>query len=388
MMRSRWTILAVLFLARFGMAFQFESIGALAPVLGGIHGFGLSEIGLLVGLYLGPGIIVAIPGGAIARWLGDRRVIGYSMVLMLAGGLLVAVADQLWLVSAGRVISGVGGVVINIVMTKMVVDWFTGREISTAMAIFINSWPVGIAAALVILPLAESAGGLWLSWATTLAVIALGMAAFLALYRPAEDAPAPSGGLRIVRFPFAPLLVSALIWALYNVALATIYSFGPAFLTERGFGLSAAGSMTGVFMIALALSIPAGGIASDRTGRPGLVITAGMLSFCLLVLMVFAAPIWVGPYLLTLALFCFGFAGGPVVALPSRFLAPQSRAFGMGVYYAIYYAVMMFGPYFAGVVSDWAGNAGAALAFGIGASAAGLLGLSVFFAVERRATAA
>ncbi len=66
-MRSRWAILAVLFLARFGMAFQFESIGALAPVLGGIQGFSLSEIGLLVGLYLGPGIIVAIPGGAVAK---------------------------------------------------------------------------------------------------------------------------------------------------------------------------------------------------------------------------------------------------------------------------------------------------------------------------------
>ena len=48
--------------------------------------------------------------------------------------------------------AGIGGVIMNVLMTKMVADWFTGKEISTAMAIFVNSWPIGIAISLLMLP--------------------------------------------------------------------------------------------------------------------------------------------------------------------------------------------------------------------------------------------
>jgi MFS family permease len=52
----------------------------------------------------------------------------------------------------GRLLAGVGGVILNVLMSKMVTDWFADKEIATAMGIFVNSWPVGIALALVILP--------------------------------------------------------------------------------------------------------------------------------------------------------------------------------------------------------------------------------------------
>ena len=37
----------------------------------------------------------------------------------------------------GRLVSGAGGVIFNVQMTKMVADWFAGQEIATAMAIFL-----------------------------------------------------------------------------------------------------------------------------------------------------------------------------------------------------------------------------------------------------------
>lgn len=85
-MHYRWVVLAVLFLARTSMAFQFQSVAALAPLVAADHGASLADIGLLIGLYFAPGIVIAIPGGAIARLLGDRRVLAGGMVLMLAGG--------------------------------------------------------------------------------------------------------------------------------------------------------------------------------------------------------------------------------------------------------------------------------------------------------------
>ncbi|MEO1318641.1 MAG: MFS transporter, partial [Pseudomonadota bacterium] len=65
-----WRLLAVLFAARATMAFQFQAVAALAPSLMERHGVGLAEIGLLIGLYLSPGLVAAYPGGAIGRRFG------------------------------------------------------------------------------------------------------------------------------------------------------------------------------------------------------------------------------------------------------------------------------------------------------------------------------
>ena len=63
-MRNRWGILAVLFTVRLTMGFQFQSVAAVAPLLGGEFGVGIADIGLLIGLYFTPGVALALPGGA------------------------------------------------------------------------------------------------------------------------------------------------------------------------------------------------------------------------------------------------------------------------------------------------------------------------------------
>jgi hypothetical protein len=42
--------------------------------------------------------------------------------------------------------------VLNVISSKMVADWVAECEIATAMALFLNSWPFGIAIALLVLP--------------------------------------------------------------------------------------------------------------------------------------------------------------------------------------------------------------------------------------------
>ena len=82
-MRNRWGILAVLFAVRLTMAFQFQTVAAVAPLLTTQFGVGIAEIGFLIGLYFTPGIVLALPGGAIGTWLGDRRTGLCALVLML-----------------------------------------------------------------------------------------------------------------------------------------------------------------------------------------------------------------------------------------------------------------------------------------------------------------
>ena len=383
-MPSRWSILAVLFIARMTMSFQFQSVAVISPLLVDSYGVSSADIGLLIGLYLAPGMVVAIPGGAIAARFGDKRIVNTSLILMLIGGAMIGWGPSWGWLIAGRVLAGAGGVVINIVMTKMLMDWFVGREISTAMGIFINSWPVGIALSLLTMPELAAIGGLDLAWAAVMAVIALGLFLFVLVYRPPETAAAPAVRITVTKLPMFALFLAASIWALYNAALAMVFSFGPAFLNQRGWDLTSASSATSIFIIVVAISVPLGGILADRTGRRDAVIVASLLGYAVLLPLVLVAPSWAVPLLFVVVGLTFGLGAGPIVTLPSLILRPESRAFGTGVYYSIYYALMMAAPALAGVMADQFGSIGVAFILGSMMLVVGILALGAFRRVVAR----
>jgi MFS family permease len=74
-LRNRWGILAVLFVVRAAMAFQFQSVAAVAPLLSREFGVSLADIGVLIGLYFAPGVALAMPGGAIGQRFGDKTTV-------------------------------------------------------------------------------------------------------------------------------------------------------------------------------------------------------------------------------------------------------------------------------------------------------------------------
>src|SRR5688572_6127990 len=120
----RWRMLAIQFAVRTAMAFQFQSVAVVAPLLGRDLGLGSADLGLLIGLYLAPGIALALPGGAIGQRFGDRQVVLAGLGLMVVGGLVMALIPSWGAQVAGRLLSGVGGVLLNVLMSKMVTDWF------------------------------------------------------------------------------------------------------------------------------------------------------------------------------------------------------------------------------------------------------------------------
>ena len=382
-MAKRWQILFVLFFARMTMSFQFEAVAALSPIIAKSYGLDIADIGLLIGLYLMPGVVVAIPGGAIAARFGDKRVIGVSMILMLAGGAMVGWGPGWNWWAAGRVLSGVGGVMVNIVMTKLLMDWFVGREISTAMAIFINSWPMGIALSLLTMPGLAAVGGLYLGWAAVLSVIGLGLVMFAVIYHPPANAVAVAARISVSRLPYLALLLAAGVWALYNAALLLVFSFGPAYLAQRGWELTLASSATSVFIIATAIAVPIGGMIADRTRRRDGVIVASLLGFAVVLPLVLVVSDGMVPVILAGAGLVFGLGAGPIVSLPSVVLTPEIRAFGTGVYYSIYYAMMMAAPALGGAVAMQAGSVSATFILSALLTVLAAVTLGVF----RRATA-
>ena len=363
-MRNRWGILAVLFAVRSTIAFQFQSVAAVAPLLTSQFGVSLADIGILIGLYFAPGVALALPGGAIGQRFGDKRTALGALLLMLAGSAMMAAAASWHIQIAGRLVAGAGSVILSVQLAKMLTDWFAGKEIATAMAVLVNSWPLGIAVCLLVLPLIGTQYGVGAAHLGVAAFAAGGFVLLATLYRPPADVAVASTATtpRLDRNTTLAVITAGLIWGLFNVGFATLVSFGPSMLVERGWSIAEAGSTISIMLWVSVISVPLGGLLADRTGRPGtIVVVSCIVSAALVVLL----PRIGAVALMVIALgLISGLPAGPIMSLPARVLAPQTRGIGMGVFFTMFFACMMLGPVIGGACAKWAGSAAAAFDFG------------------------
>ena len=309
-----------------------------------------------------------------------------GLVLMFIGGILGGASDSYGMLSAGRFISGVGAVLLNVLLTKMTTDWFADREIVLAMAILINAWPIGIGIALITLgPLGEA-----LSWSVafyaTAAVAVVGLLLVTALYRsPETNGVAGSTGVKVFALSFREVRLVSLagvVWALYNVAYAIMLGFAPSFLISRGESVTEAGFIISLNTWFLVASVQIGGMLAQKWGRTTTIMVVGITAFGTgLALM----PLVPSPLLLILVMGIFGgLPAGAIVALPAEILKPENRGPGLGLFITWFYAAMAVMPPIAGWLRDISGDAGAPLYFGGFVMVAGLPFLGLLRGLQRR----
>src|SRR5437879_1307849 len=142
---SRWTVLALLFATRIGLGIHFQTVGSIADPLVRDLDLNFAEVGTLIGLFNAPGLVLSIPAGLAGRYVSDRILVAGGLAAMVAAGALAVVADDFGMLALARLLAGAGFVVSTLYLTKMVADWFAGRELATAMAVLVMSWPFGIA---------------------------------------------------------------------------------------------------------------------------------------------------------------------------------------------------------------------------------------------------
>src|SRR5215210_6100113 len=140
-MHDRWLALALIFVTRVSMGVQFQSIAAVGPLVVEDLRLSYAQLGTLVGLYLLPGVALALPGGLLGRRFGQRRTVVGSLAVMVLGGLLTASSETFLIAAAGRVLSGGAAVLMNMAIIKLTADWFAEREMATAMAVMLTAWP-------------------------------------------------------------------------------------------------------------------------------------------------------------------------------------------------------------------------------------------------------
>lgn len=352
---ARWQMLFVLFLARTAMAYQFQTVASDGPFLIDSLGIGFAQLGTLIGLYMLPGIVIALPGGMLGQRFGVKRVVLIGLALMAAGGVLTG-TNSVELVFVGRLVSGLGAVFVNVLMTKMVADWFSGREIVTAMAMFIASWPLGIALGLISFPPLAAA----YSWVAVMQAAAAVAAACLvlvaAIYRDSPDAPADNGRLQLDLSRREWLLVSlaGFIWGSYNAGYVILISFLPEFFSQRGYSLTEASGIVSLLAWVLIPSVPLAGYLAERLRRPNLVMIGGLTSVAIAAAALPLAAVPIVPF--AVVVLTFGVPAGLIMALSSEALRPENRATGMGVFYTWHYAAMAVLPAIAGAAREFVGT--------------------------------
>jgi cyanate permease len=104
----------------------------------------------------------------------------------------------------------------------------------------------------------------------------------IAYRSPADAAVASTTSLRLDRNAAIAVIAAGLIWGLFNVGFAVIFSFGPSLLVERGWSIASAGSTISIVLWLAVVSVPLGGFVADWTKRPELVLVAGCVVFAML----------------------------------------------------------------------------------------------------------
>ncbi len=153
-------------------------------------------------------------------------------------------------------------------------------------------------------------------------------------------------------------------------------------LIAGGEGPAQAAAIVSLASWVMILSAALGGRFADRSGRGAqLLYACTVVGIAALLLMQHTA-------LAVLLCVLFGLAGGApagvIMALTGRAMAPQRRAFGMGVFFSFYFVLMTLGPPLAGWFFDRSGDAFHALRFAALLFVGAALSYWLFGVLERR----
>jgi predicted MFS family arabinose efflux permease len=245
------------------LGWTFTCTGAAALPLEDELGVGLAVIGLLTTVFLLAEALSSIPGGRWCDRAGARRVGLVGAAVMAAGSALAAIAPEVGLILAGRVLTGVGTGLAYVA----VVAWLRGGG-ALAQGLVGGSALAGAGLAVALVPRLDDALGWRAPFVPEIALAAAAAALALLAPQAVPAAPPARSGLR-------GLLAQPLVWR-YG-AMAS-FSFGASFaagawivpLFTQSDGLSAeTGAVAGsLILFGGIVTRPLGGAVVRR--RPGL----------------------------------------------------------------------------------------------------------------------
>jgi len=388
---THWRGVALVVAAGVVASLQVGKVAIAVPQLRADFGLDLSMVGWLMAMFSLLGVAGAVPVGAWVARAGDRCLVVAGLLAIAAGSTAGALAGGVAVLLAGRIVEGLGFVLITIagpsVLQRMVSS--SGKDL--AFAIWSCFMPTGIAIALFSGSLLDGWRGFWLGNAALAALLALLL--LLGVPRSVGGSAAPVSWHSMARDALdtakagAPALIAA-SFVIYSLQFFALFSFLPVLLIERiGVGMAAAGSLSAVACCVNVAGNLVAGVLLKRGVARWLLAAVASASMGLSAIGIFLPVLGAVPaFLLCLV---FSGAGGllpatligtsPIVA-PSARLVPMS----MGLLMLGSNLGQMIGPLIVGGAVDLLGWPAAAVIVAVAGAMGVLLALGLRRSMARR----
>jgi predicted MFS family arabinose efflux permease len=347
----RWLVLFSTVVSFFSVGVTFFAVPPLIPEL--VSRFGLTHlaIGVLMGAISVPAILFSIPlGAAIDRWPA-RAAGNVSLALMAIGAVLFALAPSYAALVAGRLLFGVGGLAINLLLARLVSTAFAGRELALAMGIFNAVYPASMIIMFTLHPKLLATFG-WRGELSTLAVVVI-LAIPLHNLAVPRDLRGEAATAEQRREPWLsmPLVALALSWMIFFGAYASIFTFAPEW---AGGGSGALLTVSLIPWVAIVLA-PLTGMLIDRTGRAGRWLLAGQLLLTAVLAGMAFRYLTPAPAMLLVGA-TFAAVATATYSLPATLVAATRVGFAFGFITAFSNLGNLAGPAVAGGIHDRTGS--------------------------------
>lgn len=361
--RAGLIALAALVIGRVSVSFQFQSVTPLLPALN--HAFPVTPtgFGVLLGLYMSPGVAMAVAAPLLMRRLGRAATLYLAFALMAFGQCGLLLAPSVEYAYAARLLAGVGGCIVYISTVDLAAQLESAGPLALRMGAIAASWPFGNAMALVSLGALASPGNYVVAGLVPVAGVLVAAALIGPMLGSGHDAPrketvrrADAASVADWRRSLLHGFPVAASFALYNVGFILLTSFSPQLLAAQGYSQAAATAVSSLPMWLFIVSVPSGGLLAGRSPAGDRCLVAlGCLGGALCILFSQAVAdkaIWY-----VLAGILGGLPTAPMLAEAGR---REPSAAGTTVAYPalflVFFLTLLILPPVVGALIDWTGN--------------------------------
>ena len=131
----RFLILGFASLMTFGTYFAYDSVGAIETTLIEVFRADRAAIGTMYSMYSVAAFFAVLVGGVLTDRIGTRRASMLFSALLTIGAAIVAVAPNLPVLYAGRILFGIGSESLVVAQSAILARWFTGKELALSFGI-------------------------------------------------------------------------------------------------------------------------------------------------------------------------------------------------------------------------------------------------------------
>ncbi len=335
----------------------------LAPLWALAYGFNATQVGILVGGYVGAMALFQIPAGFLAERIGERLPLVAGMLLVATAFTAVGLVESYEAFLLLLILAGIGSGVQHPLSSSIISSAFTPERRRVALGVYNFAGDVGKAS----YPVLAAALMLVLSWRSTTLVfgcvtVFLGMAIFLMLRslkvgEHPRQVKRPEGiakvsGWGILR-PRSFTLLS-LIGMLDSAARMGFLTFIPFLLVAKGMGIERTGFAFGLVFVGGAFGKYVCGLLAARLGVIRTVLITEVATGVGILL---ALVLPLEPLFWTLPIIGVAMNGTSTVLYGSvaDFVSEERQARGYGLFYTLLFGASAMAPVTLGLINDGVG---------------------------------